>query len=114
MFSSRQLSEMLDLAENAREQLINDLASLGNESISAKVNLNSEKSIFCNDKFLILSSFQKMMGKYSMDSFMQMAMGINMNEELKDFRNFEDHPAVKVSKNLIFFFHNFKYSSEYT
>ena len=115
MFSSRQLSEMLDLAENAREQLINDLASLGNESISAKVNLNSDKSIFCNDKFLILFSFQKMMGKYSMDSFMQMAMGINMNEELKDFRNFEDHPAVKVSEKFeIFFFHNFKYFSEYT
>ena len=35
-----------------------------------------------------------------MDSFMQMAMGINMNEELKDFRNFEDHPAVKVSEKL--------------
>ena len=41
-----------------------------------------------------------MMGKYSMDSFMQMAMGINMNEELKDFRNFEDHPAVKVSEKF--------------
>ena len=50
-----------------------------------------------------------------MDSFMQMAMGINMNEELKDFRNFEDHPAVKVSEKFeIFFFHNFKYFSEYT
>ena len=54
MFSSRQLSEMLDLAENAREQLINDLASLGNESISAKVNLNSDKNIIRNLKFLIL------------------------------------------------------------
>lgn len=44
-----------------------------------------------------------MMGKYSMDSFMQMAMGINMNEELKDFRNFEDHPAVKVSEKFEIF-----------
>ena len=34
-----------------------------------------------------------------MDSFMQMAMGINMNDELKDFRKFESHPAVKVCFN---------------
>ena len=49
-----------------------------------------------------------------MDSFMQMAMGINMNEELKDFRNFEDHPAVKVSEKFEFSFHNLKYFPEYT
>ena len=35
------------------------------------------------------------MSKFAIDTFLQTAMGVNMNDELNDVRKFDSHPLVK-------------------
>ena len=35
-------------------------------------------------------------GKFTMDGTLSAAMGIDMNEDLKDLKDFEKHPAVRT------------------
>lgn len=72
-FSTKQLGEMLSMSSAAQKQLVEDIASLKGESISAKT----------------------IMSKFAIDTFLQTAMGVNMNDELKDVRKFDSHPLVK-------------------
>ena len=41
------------------------------------------------------------MSKFSIDTFLQTAMGVNMNEDLKDIRSFENLPMVKHILKLL-------------
>jgi len=77
-FSNRQLTEMMEISRSRLDVLVEQIENLGGEAINADI----------------------VAGKYTMDGTLAAAMGIDMNEDFKNLREFENHPAVRHVNNL--------------
>ncbi|CAG5088168.1 Oidioi.mRNA.OKI2018_I69.PAR.g11760.t1.cds [Oikopleura dioica] len=78
-FSNRQLTEMLEIIKDRLDILEEQIDGLEGEATDVGT----------------------IAGKFTMDGTLSAAMGIDMNEDLKDLKDFENHPAVRHFYNLM-------------
>ena len=69
---------MMEISRSRLDVLVEQIENLGGEAINADI----------------------VAGKYTMDGTLAAAMGIDMNEDFKNLREFENHPAVRHVNNL--------------